>query len=431
MIWHQKQWLLALLILAYSSNPQIDNVAQAVSPTACTPLGSAHVFTSLPTLPPSDLVPDTRPVRVVNLFGGGNLYDCNPYGAAAWAVDETTWSNSPCSDPANVEDDGCVPMVIDNHCPGGVPAREYHHEWRNKRPDVWDKLESILDDLYDDGWRRILINRPAGMYEGDSVPSAQYWTLSKASNPLLTKDRAMWTILQGGYLRHWLNVHPEVKLGVYMGYKIHDPCMLSGQYPQPPYPPTTSPHTIPDPFDLWSMTVSRQNIYPWAGKTPFPTPVPAPATAVADEVWLDASAKGCPSTWPTCADPSVLWFATNATFTHGSYRGRIRFVGEAIPHDGSPYKPKWNLNAITRMPFVAAQRHLEKLGYDSTSIPDVRNVVPRELYVAFIHGQSLQEDESLQVILNYKNRGYIPISWSNATDTAVIAACGGAAAPCQ
>jgi hypothetical protein len=292
MIWSQKPWLLAVLMLACVPDLELDSIAQAVSPTACTPLGSAQVFTSPSTLPPSNLVPDTRPVRFVNLFGGGNLYNCNLYGAAAWTVDETTWPNSPCADPARVEDDGCVPLAIASDCPGGVPAREYHRAWRNNRPDVWDKLESILDDLYVDGWRRLVLNRPAGMHEGDSVPAAQYWTLAKASNPLLTQDRAMWTILQGGYLKQWLEAHPAVTLGVYMGYKIHDPCILSGQDAQLPNDPTLPPHTIPDPFDLWSMTVSRQNIHPWAGKTQFPTLAPAPT--VAEEVWLDASAKGCP-----------------------------------------------------------------------------------------------------------------------------------------
>jgi hypothetical protein len=126
----------------------------------------------------------------------------------------------------------------------------------------------------------------------------------------------------------------------------------------------------------------------------------------------------------------VLWFATNATFNYGRDTGRIRFIGEAIPHDGSVYQPKWNLKAIKRMPFVAAQKHLEALGYTSTAIPDARMRLVRELYVAFIHGQS-QEGESLQVMQGYKTRGYIPISWSNATDAAVIAACGGAAVPCQ
>jgi len=367
----------------------------------CAPLGCTSARITPPDAPPIPLIPDTRPVRAINMFGG--RWECNDAGLVPWANDTTAWPGTTCADPANTGDDGCVGRPP---CTDGVPTREFHQEWAgNGQPDTWDKLESLLDRLYAAGWRRILINRPAGMRQGDSLSSAQYWTLSDD----------MRKVVDGGYLAEWRKAHRDAELGVYMGWRVFDPCRLVGKQ---------GPHRIPDPASASDMCLAYQNIHPWAtGSDPTAvataTPDAAPPRLV-DEVWLDNSAT---------VDGGL---AVLLRYVRSASWAGVKLVGEPIPQCvGTSCASPWDTTAFAQMPFIASQVFMERHGYTSTTVPDVTSYNPRELYVAFTGARTVGEPITEAVVRGYRDRGYIPISWNDRTDAAVIAACGGPATPCQ
>ena len=252
---------------------------------------------------PDSFVPDRRPAIAVNLFGGACTHP--PIGGPRWWL-----------------------LTGDENGNGSV--------------DSVDELIRRLDDLYADGWRRIILHLPAGSYPGQRMSSSQWWPMPAAKRAVL-----------GQRLNIWLATHFESTLGIYAGFKINDPCSLcmagcegcsdcgngSGCVTCPECWNAEAAR-LPDTTSAIDMCVVADNIQPWLA-------------AGVSEIWFDASA----------APGDEIWLALLRLAGNPDYAGTVRFVGEPIPNGG----PGGGMNvplahAVRRLGFVAARRYFEKVG---------------------------------------------------------------------
>lgn len=119
-----------------------------------------------------------------------------------------------------------------------------------------ENLIEKLDQAYNNGWRRILLNRPAGnLIINDNLTSSQYWTIPEWKR----EDMEHPTL----GLRAWIQAHqdpnnPEnsVSVGIYVGYQLSgDVCSLWD------YGNTGRIPSMSDPRDM--CEIYRNNHY-WA-----------------------------------------------------------------------------------------------------------------------------------------------------------------------
>jgi len=387
--------------------------AESHGEEACFPLSCIEVTTA-PTDDAGPFTPDLRPVAILQLWGGN--YTCGDpvTGSAPWYQDGNFDAlNATCADGPNRadwEDDGCVRRVCE--------IVEYKAAWAGDgKPDIWNKMQQELDEIYSWGFRRIVLNRPAGRYQFDSPtgkdypPSSQFW-------PLEDLQPDMWKIVRPRgasppYLQEWAELR-GVTLGVYAGYRIHDPCSLWGH---------TAGHHLPDPWDYIDMCTAQQNIDGWA--RPFRTLAGTQSFDMVEEFWMDNTSKPAPDPdgGPIAARDSFVAFSRSAQW--GSQSNDLKFVGESIPSSvSSPTHYELDERYVTKSAWTQrlATFELRTRNGDaspppdqvSENVPDMTGVNPRELH-AIIQPCPLDEPctETIDtgMVENYIRRGYLPAAW--------------------
>ena len=252
---------------------------------------------------PDSFVPDRRPAIALNLFGGACTHP--PIGGPRWWL-----------------------LTGDENGNGIV--------------DSVDELILRLNDLYADGWRRIILQLPAGSHAGQFMSSSQWWTMPASKRAGLSQR-----------LKLWIGTHFDTTVGVYVGFQINDPCSLcmsgcdqcsdcgdgSGCLACTECWNAETAR-LPDTTNAIDMCVVADNIQPWLA-------------AGVSEIWFDASA----------APGDEIWLALLRLAGNPDYADTVRFVGEPIPNGG----PGGGMNvplphAIRRLGFVAARRFFEYTG---------------------------------------------------------------------
>ncbi len=136
-----------------------------------------------------------------------------------------------------------------------------------------DNLHDRLADAYDSGYRRIILNLPAGTVKGQDFASSRWWPM-----PQWKREGIACLIL------NWLGDHADTQFEVYAGFPIDDPnslCMsASNSYTVPTieagtcgnmstegyvYYPCAGVATAqsPSPFAQADVCDFHQNIQPW------------------------------------------------------------------------------------------------------------------------------------------------------------------------
>lgn len=254
---------------------------------------------------PDDFVPDRRPAVGINLFGGSCTHP--PVGGPPW------W-------------------LLTGDADG------------NDVVDSVDELVVRLDGLYADGWRRMILQLPAGSLNGQLQSSSQWWPMPAPKRAGLTQR-----------LGAWLATHADATIGVYAGFRINNPCSLcmsgcetcsdcgdgnGGGCGACAACENAGDARLPDTTVAADMHAVADNLWPWINLGLY-------------EFWFDASAG---------LDPQV-WFALLHLAGDPDYAGTVKFVGEAIANGG----PGGGMNipipeAINRLAFVSARRYYELVG---------------------------------------------------------------------
>jgi hypothetical protein len=319
---------------------------------------------------PSDLVPDRRPVIKVGMFGGTCAFP--PHGLPAWWVDLN-----------DLDGNGIVDSV--------------------------DTFLQRLDGAYEKGWRRMVIQLPAGSYPG-LMASSQWWTMPQEKRDSLTVA-----------LPAWLADHPDATLGAYMGFMIADPCLLCMQgcyvctlcdgggepcglcpecsgIPAAQYPLTTNAQ---------DMCVVYQNVEPWIDAGFY-------------EIWFDYSGGTDPNRWQ-----AMLRLAGNP-----DYAGRVKFGSEPIiveHQGGGVHEPV--MDAVERLAFTSHRRYYEISGAGAPpeawtfdpATTEVQVIFPNDAFcVDQVPGDGnpctdcpdwcdgVPDPPAIDVIYDYVQRGYVP-----------------------
>lgn len=254
---------IALAMLAGSAAAATADSTHEERLTPCAPLSCTGVDVG-PFTPPSlwEFVPDRRPSILIPLFNGD--WNHNDLGL------NPNWYENDFEDPMGTG--------TDTNPANGVP-------------DSFDKLIVLLDRLYDDGFRRIILTLPAGGTEEQAMSSSQWWSM-----PLWWRDAFETHI--AAWIADKATESDPVSMGLYMGYPINNPCDID----------MTGAHE-PDPTDTDDMCTFYQNIKPWMD-------------VGFKEFWLDASR----------ADAVDM-----LTLQHSAdYSGLVKFGGESIPINAYP-----------------------------------------------------------------------------------------------
>jgi hypothetical protein len=341
----------------------------------CLPLDCASVSVAPPPgfdyPDPADFVPDRRPAIKVGMFGGTCAFP--PHGLPGWWVDLD-----------DLDGNGIVDAV--------------------------DALLGKLDDAYGDGWRRMVIQLPAGSYAG-LMASSQWWTMPQEKRDSLALA-----------FPAWLAAHPDATLGVYVGFKIADPCQLCmigcfacyadcdqgghpcelcpecASTPVAQYPLTTSPQ---------DMCVVYQNVEPWIDVGLY-------------EMWFDAAGGFDPVRWQ-----AMLRLAGNP-----DYAGRIKFGAEGLAvraSGGGAAEPV--MGAVRRLGYTSLRRYYENVSANSPPEDWTFDPATTEVQVIFRDDSfcvdqvpddgnpctgcpdwcnGVPDPPAIDVIYDYVQRGYVP-----------------------
>lgn len=139
--------------------------------------------------------------------------------------------------------------------------------------DPFQELSDRITDAYSSGYRRIILNLPAGSVRGQDFPASQWWPMPQAK-----REELACLIL------NWLEDHADTQFEVYAGFPINDPdslCMsASNNYSVPTieaetcgtlpehgymYYPCAGSGTAhpPSPFVQADVCDFHRNIDPW------------------------------------------------------------------------------------------------------------------------------------------------------------------------
>ncbi|MCC6426198.1 MAG: hypothetical protein IT435_05200 [Phycisphaerales bacterium] len=81
--------------------------------------------------------------------------------------------------------------------------------------DPFDALSIRITDAYDSGYRRIVLNLPAGSVRTENFPASQWWPMAQWK-----REELACLIL------NWLEDHSDTQFEVYAGFPINDPNSL-------------------------------------------------------------------------------------------------------------------------------------------------------------------------------------------------------------
>lgn len=95
-------------------------------------------------------------------------------------------------------------------------------------PATWDVCEAFtdlyqkLDEAYGHGFRRFILNLPAGMVRAQNMASSQWWPMPEWKRNLFTC-----------FIEEWLSNRPDTQFEVYGAFQVNDPaslCMTDNAY---------------------------------------------------------------------------------------------------------------------------------------------------------------------------------------------------------
>ncbi len=153
--------------------------------------------------------------------------------------------------------------------------------------DPMDELRSRITDAYDSGYRRIILNLPAGTVRGQDFPSSQWWPI-----PQSKREELACLIL------NWRADHADTQFEVYAGFAINDPSSLCMS--------ASNAYTVPtiEAGTCGNLSTQGYMYYPCAGANTAHSPSPFVQADVCDfhrnidpwqqlgitRYWLDGSA---------------------------------------------------------------------------------------------------------------------------------------------
>lgn len=194
--------------------------------------------------------PDRRPGCIISLGRGSKIAGQNPHGLTPFWLD--------------CNDDGYLTFPLSETTCFSMPLNT--GTGSNGKNDSLDHLIWLMDRAIADGFRRILLDRPAGLFfandvtppaSEDIVPSSAYWTLPEWKRTMLSAPT--------NSLKEWIAAkkvqYPTLEISVYLQYFIYDvpgtnddgnPCVY-----------TMYQATTPDYTSAHEMEVVRQNFQPW------------------------------------------------------------------------------------------------------------------------------------------------------------------------
>ncbi|MCC6428042.1 MAG: hypothetical protein IT435_14630 [Phycisphaerales bacterium] len=119
------------------------------------------------------------------------------------------------------------------------PGYEPPETWQES--EAFDDLHFKLVEAYGHGFRRIILNLPAGMVRGQNMASSQWWSMPEWKRNLFTC-----------LIADWLTEHPDTQFEIYSAFQVNDPaslCMKDNIHAVPTTmpgecvpPPSTSPN---------------------------------------------------------------------------------------------------------------------------------------------------------------------------------------------
>lgn len=287
--------------------------------------------------------PDRRPVVFVPLYISG--HGANPLGV------EPKWYDDDIEDPCAVSGTDVNPA--------------------NGAPDVFERLMEMLNRLYDDGYRRIVLYVPAGNVDNQTyMSSSQWYTMPEWRRQAFEDYVAPWIEAKA-----WADA--PVSMGVYAGYRIDDPCSHD-----------TTSAAYPDLEDSDDTCTVYQNIQPWIdlGFT---------------EYWFDASAGG----------PGFVTLQFS-----DDYYGVIKFGGEAIPVTGGSCTPDPltfsystpDMTRIEQAAWVANFAHIRgRLDYSTSFDPETTEVGIMITGHEVTCGIHKDDGVTFEDAVHYYNQGFV------------------------
>jgi len=182
----------------------------------------------------TDFVADRRPGYIITLHNGEA---CSEYGLVPY------WNDC--------DNDGCA-MWFWTAC--SCQSANCEDGWDETSPAIPDAIDNLLwrlEAAYDAGFRRIMLNRPAGSV-GNTVSMSQWWTI-----PEWKRD---WLVSNDG-LKGWICNHTDCDVGIYIGYTFKN---MEGDNDGDPCTLELGENTVdPDNANPNEMEIVKQNLQPW------------------------------------------------------------------------------------------------------------------------------------------------------------------------
>ncbi|MFM9995593.1 MAG: hypothetical protein ACKVU4_07305 [Phycisphaerales bacterium] len=216
-------WVLALLACVMVTRIAAAQMGPQSLGAPCTPTAAPQQEQRDPTehwypdppVPPAPYYSwaDRTPTAEIRLFNG-NFSTSNRGQTDLW------WDGQNSSSPQ------CSDAIRDTKSGFNVETGQFSGT-TNGRPDQFDWLIANLQDRFDRGYRRIVLFMPAGVVACQDFPASQWWPMAQWRRnwfdaiQITTPGHAPEQGVKG-----WIQDHPTVEMGLYMGWPIGPPCSI-------------------------------------------------------------------------------------------------------------------------------------------------------------------------------------------------------------
>jgi hypothetical protein len=289
-------------------------------------------------------IPDRRPVAVVAPYNG-SYSDTNPFGWVGWFRDPET----------------CGPELVQR-----------------------------LEDAWDAGFRRIVLNRPGGiLQDNDMVQMSMFWYLEQ-------ERRQAYSV----HMRDWIAekrlIDPDLEVGIFLGSRHNSPCT-----------PCLEPTGV---LSANSDCMDDPNYMPgWQGRLDAATRQSAEWTYQntapylnngVNALWFDSASLRGNTTGVISMRESILALQHNP-----DYAG-VRIGGEAVP-EGVIENGQWAPNpAVLQAPWIALHRFF----IQDSRAGEVYDPATTEVGVAFMK-PDVNPVYDIRDMADFRDRGYVLWSW--------------------
>ncbi|MFM9994251.1 MAG: hypothetical protein ACKVU4_00460 [Phycisphaerales bacterium] len=263
----------------------------------------------------------------------------------------------------------CTDTLVDEWSAFDIESNWFSLEVSNGRPDQFDWLIAHLDHRYALGYRRIVLYAPAGVASCQFVPPSQWWPMAEWRRDWFEETGVQGQPHTWG-LAGWIDAHPDVQVGIYMGWAIENPCSLCMQTNIAPFTCTiqaTCPGALMYPCfgapaahyplttNQTDMGKTWQNVAPWR-------------EVGVQRFWLDFAAVSAHN-----GSTELLQFAYNPALFSDSIAPLI-FGGEAFPlsdENAIPAPDRYTVDwaQFAYMPFVIELWLAEKHYFNGAPCP--------------------------------------------------------------